>query len=264
MHTELKEQLRRFWDTEELYWQTLASDDPSTLKNRQKAAAFIPEGGAVLDIACGNCANAREIERRCQYFGIDLSFTLLRRALQPSLRLVCGDADYLPFRDGTFEAVIATYVLEHAVDPVQMLAEIRRVALSGGRIILLGPGWDFPFWYPNALQSKAQNWRWRLAYALQRFRGQLEGLCFGRLPFYGIDHPDALDQRFVCDGDTVYVVWTYEVIRQMERCGCSLIHWEVDDRLLGRNPAVRWFKRILMLLPAYRYAGSTVLLVFER
>ena len=51
MQAELKEQLRRFWDTEELYWQTLASEDPETRKNRHRAAAFLPEGGAVLDIA---------------------------------------------------------------------------------------------------------------------------------------------------------------------------------------------------------------------
>ena len=260
----LKEELRRFWDTEELYWQTLASDDPVTTRNRQKAAAFIPDGSMVLDVACGNAANAGLIQGRRSYFGIDLSFTLVHRAVQPSLPLVCGDADSLPFRRGAFQAAIATYALEHAVDPVRMLAEMCRIVRDRGQIVLLGPAWDFPFWYPNALQSRAQNWRWRLWYTLRRFRGQLAGYCFGRLPFFTIDHPDALHREFVCDADAVYIVWTYEVIRQMKRWGCRLTHWEVDDRLFGTNPAVRWFKRLLMLLPPYHYAGSTVLLVFER
>jgi hypothetical protein len=62
----------------------------------------------------------------------------------------------------------------------------------------------------------------------------------------------------------VYIVWSYEVIRQMKRWGFRLIHSEVDDRLLGTNGGVRVLKRILFLLPMYRLAGSTALMVFER
>jgi hypothetical protein len=54
------------------------------------------------------------------------------------------------------------------------------------------------------------------------------------------------------------------VIRQMKRFGCRLVHAEVDDRLWGTKGAVRLLKRVLYLLPPYRHAGGTVLLVFER
>jgi len=76
-------------------------------------------------------------------------------------------------------------------------------------------------------------------------------------------HAPRRDLRLACS-DGVYVVWTYEVIRQMHEWGWRLIHCEADTPLLGNNALVRFGKRVLMKLRAYRYAGSTVLLVFEK
>ncbi len=263
-HAVLKAHLRSFWDSHQPYWDAVSTEASASSVHRQRAASFVPDGTAVLDIACGSAANSYWLEGRCRYFGADLSQLGLHRAIRPSLKLACADADQLPFRPGAFDVAISTYALEHAVDPIQMLREMCRVVRPGGRIVLLGPSWDFPFWYPNALRSRAQSRLWRLGYTLQRFGGQLRGWLFGRLPFFAIDHPDALDREFVYDADAAYVTWTYEVILQMKRWGCRLLHWEVDDRLLGTLPAVIWLKRFLMMLPPYRYAGSTVLLVFER
>jgi hypothetical protein len=50
----------------------------------------------------------------------------------------------------------------------------------------------------------------------------------------------------------------------MTRWGFRLIHGEVDDRLWGMNGGVRALQRLLFLLPIYRLAGSSVLMVFER
>ncbi|MGB2890584.1 MAG: class I SAM-dependent methyltransferase [Candidatus Acidiferrales bacterium] len=224
----------------------------------------MPTDASVLDIACGTAANSLWLRDRCRYFGIDLSTSALQKSIHPSLRLACGDAGQLPFREESFDAVIASYVLEHAVEPVETLQEMCRVARPGGTIVLVGPAWDFPFWYPNSLRSKGHDRWWRLRYALSRSLGQLCGWCFGEFPFAGVDEPDAFHSDFVCDSDAVYIVWTYEVIRIMKRWGHKLVHWEVDDRLLGTAPAVRCLKRLLLLLPVYRYAGSCVLLVFKK
>jgi hypothetical protein len=130
--------------------------------------------------------------------------------------------------------------------------------------MLLGPTWDLPSWYPNALASKSKDIGWRVRYTLIRLAGQLRAWIFGRLPFDTVEEPDALSREFDFDADVVYIVWSYEVIRQMRRWGFRLIHSEVDDRLVGTNTAVRLLKRLLFLLPLYRLAGSTVLMVFER
>jgi SAM-dependent methyltransferase len=139
-----------------------------------------------------------------------------------------------------------------------------RVVKPGGRIVLLGPAWDFPFWYPNSLRSKGNNLWWRLKYTLRRLWGQVLGWFAGVLPFVRVKDPDAFHSEFIYDADAVYVVWTYEVVRMMKEKGHKLVHWETDDQLLGTSPIVRSFKRVLMQLPIYRYAGSSILLVFEK
>jgi len=188
----------------------------------------------------------------------------LRHAPGGNLRLACSDGEALPFAADVFDAVISTYALEHCVEPRGFLREMHRVARRGGRIILLGPAWDFPFWYPNALLSKSGSFLWRAGYAARRAAGQLRAMLGGASPFMIIDEPDALTRPFVYDSDAVYVVWTYEVIRLMKEWGCRLIVAEADTPLLGENVLVRFGKRLLMKLPPYRFAGSTVLMVFEK
>lgn len=260
----LKRRLQEFWNSHQPYWDALTEEVSANSPNRSKAASYVPEGSNVLDVACGSAANAYWLAGKCRYFGADISQSGLRRASTPGLRLACGDGDQLPFAGASFDVVISTFALEHAVNPVRMLEELRRVVRAGGRIVLLGPSWDLPFWYPNSVRSKAQKPLWRLTYTIRRLIGQLGGWLLGMLPFLMVEDPDVFYSEFINDADAVYVVWSYEVIREMRRWGCRLVHCEVDERMLGHHWAVRLFKRILFLLPPFRYAGSTVLMVFER
>jgi SAM-dependent methyltransferase len=261
---ELKNRLCEFWNTQEEYWDIASSEASVSSPARASALKFIPDGSFVLDVACGSGANAQFLESRCRYLGVDIAMGGLRRAAKESRSVVCADIEAPPFPSGMFDAVIATYVLEHSTQPMRLLYELTRITRAHGRIVLLGPAWDFPFWYPNSLRSKARSIGWWLSYAARRTLGQLSGRLFGRYPFQAVTEPDAFHSEFIYDADVVYIVWTYEVIRWMERLGAKLIHWEVDDRLLGHNSIVRAFKKFLMRFSAYERAGSTVLLVFER
>jgi len=53
--------------------------------------------------------------------------------LSPRVQIVC-DAHDLPFRDGSFDAVIVQAVLEHVVDPVRCVDEVHRVLGEGGLV----------------------------------------------------------------------------------------------------------------------------------
>lgn len=260
----LKARLTEFWNSQEVYWSFLKEELPSEPGIRARAASFIPEGSRILDVACGRAANCVWLLDRSQYFGSDISFRGLRHVQRKGLNLVCADAEALPFVDHSFDAVLSTYALEHSVNPVQMLREMVRVVRPGGRVVLLGPTWDFPFWYPNSLLTPARSFFWRLRYTLKRLIAQAIAQLGGPSPFMIIDKPDAFTQPFIYDSDAVYVAWSFEVIRQLRSWDCALIHFETDDQLLGHNVLVRFAKRTLMLLPAYRYAGSTSLMVFER
>ncbi len=246
---QLKQRLLAFWNSHEQYWDGVSGEIAANSPNRKRAASFIPEGSRILDVACGSAGNAQWLKPRGTYCGTDISQLGLRRADQAELQLACADAEALPFADASFDAAISTFALEHAVRPVEMLREMCRVVRPGGRVVLLGPSWDLPFWYPNALRSKVGKPGWRRSYAWKRFFGQVGGWLFGRLPFLIIEEPDAFSLPFVYDADAVYVVWSYEVIRQMQRWGLNLVHGEVDDRMLGSRVPVRFLKRLLYLLP---------------
>lgn len=49
---------------------------------------------------------------------------------------VLGDAHCLPFREGTFELVVALNVFEHLREPHVAAAELRRVLRPGGRVVV--------------------------------------------------------------------------------------------------------------------------------
>ncbi|MEM2351979.1 MAG: class I SAM-dependent methyltransferase, partial [Thermoproteota archaeon] len=152
---DLKSRLQKFWNHCDAYWGCLGSEDSLHLPIRQRAAYFIPEGSLVLDLGCGNAANSVHLRaKKCRYVGLDISLTGLRNSVWDSLNLVCGDAEFLPFRRGVFDALLATFVLEHSTAPAQLLSEMCRVVRLGGVIVLLGPTWDFPWWYPNSLRAR--------------------------------------------------------------------------------------------------------------
>jgi len=56
---------------------------------------------------------------------------------------VVGRGERLPFRDGVFDAVVCSEVIEHVEDPAALVGEIHRVLRSGGHLLLTSP-----FLYP--------------------------------------------------------------------------------------------------------------------
>jgi ubiquinone/menaquinone biosynthesis C-methylase UbiE len=83
-----------------------------------------------LDVACGTGFLTRHL--RGEVVGLDTSERMLEVAREqvPNARFVQGDALVLPFEDGAFERVFASYFYCHLEEPerVRFLAETRRVA----------------------------------------------------------------------------------------------------------------------------------------
>ena len=75
-------------------------------------------------------------------FGIDLSPFILRKArirLGARASLVRSDAMALPFRDGAFDRVYCSEVLEHVLDPESVIREMHRVLAPGGIAVISVP-----------------------------------------------------------------------------------------------------------------------------
>lgn len=104
-------------------------------------AADLRAGERVLDVACGNGnASLAAARRFCQVVGVDYVPALLerarRRAEAEGLEATFqeGDAEALPFPDGSFDAVLSTCGAMFAPDQERTAAELLRVCRPGGRI----------------------------------------------------------------------------------------------------------------------------------
>jgi ubiquinone/menaquinone biosynthesis C-methylase UbiE len=106
-------------------------------------AADLDAGSKVLDVACGNGnASLAAARRFCRVTGLDYVPTLLVRARERAaadrlpVTFVEGDAEALPFPDGSFDAALSTYGVMFAPDQRRAAAELARVVRRGGTIAL--------------------------------------------------------------------------------------------------------------------------------
>ena len=88
-------------------------------------------------------------------------------AVAPSLRAVAGNALDLPFRDRSFDAVVAFEVLEHLPDVARALGEMLRVVRRPGFIIIGLPN-HASLWTPIEDRLRRRD---RRAFGVERGRG---------------------------------------------------------------------------------------------
>ena len=116
---------------------------PLFVRARKRAIALLeqPAGARILEVGVGTGLSLAQFPRGHRVVGLDISRPMLKRALgrvgHGCMGLVEGDAVQLPFPDGGFDAVLATFVVSAVPDSISTLAEMRRVTLPGGPIVLL-------------------------------------------------------------------------------------------------------------------------------
>jgi SAM-dependent methyltransferase len=106
--------------------------------------AGLPASPRILDAGCGTGRNLVEFGRLGQPEGVDASEDAVtfcrRRGLERVLR---APLDRLPYDDGRFGLILATDVIEHLDDDTHALAELRRVAASGARLVVTVPAYSW-------------------------------------------------------------------------------------------------------------------------
>lgn len=100
----------------------------------EAVAAYLPEGGRVLEAGCGTGLILRALGPRA--VGADLSMGMLKKARERGLCVVQARIDALPFRTDAFHAACSFKVLAH-VEPIrEALREVARVVRPGGHVAL--------------------------------------------------------------------------------------------------------------------------------
>ncbi|WP_174274968.1 class I SAM-dependent methyltransferase [Sphingomonas bacterium] len=101
-------------------------------------------GGRVLEVGVGTGLSLPQYGAHCRLFGIDISERILDRARARVAEQKLGnveaievmDAEALAFEAGTFDSVVAQYVITAVPNPERALDEFARVVRRGGEIII--------------------------------------------------------------------------------------------------------------------------------
>ena len=134
---------------------------PLVIEEARSALADITQP-RILDVGCGTGALAEALLEAipgCCMTGIDLSSAMVARArvrLAGRAEVREGDAERLPFHDGTFDLVVCNDSFHHYPNPDRALFQMWRVLGQGGSLVM-GDVWQpaparaiMNAWMPNA------------------------------------------------------------------------------------------------------------------
>lgn len=126
-----------------------AMDAIQAMKRRTFALLEVKPGQQLLDVGCGLGDEVRALAHLVgstgRVVGVDASETMITEArkrtaeLQLPVEYYVGDVHHLDFADNTFDGCRAERILGHVTNPQQAVAELRRVAKAGARIVALDP-----------------------------------------------------------------------------------------------------------------------------
>jgi ubiquinone/menaquinone biosynthesis C-methylase UbiE len=132
--------LRNKRDLEELQTNTsnaTSANAFSWIKKGNITMKFAKGYGKILDIGCGW---GRELVRLKNAVGVDVCLPFLRTARNYVKNdVILADANYLPFKENTFDFVVMSEVIEHLANPMKVLSEIKRVLKCKGKSLIQTP-----------------------------------------------------------------------------------------------------------------------------
>jgi ubiquinone/menaquinone biosynthesis C-methylase UbiE/uncharacterized protein YbaR (Trm112 family) len=102
----------------------------------------IADADKVLEVSIGTGFNVSLLPRKAEYFGLDISWGMLKRCqmymkkLGIDVELFLGNAEYLPFKDRTFDVVFHIGGINFFNDKARAIREMIRVAKPGTRILI--------------------------------------------------------------------------------------------------------------------------------
>ncbi|HEY3702704.1 MAG TPA: class I SAM-dependent methyltransferase [Acidimicrobiales bacterium] len=119
-------------------WATSADPAYEALSRAIVTATPVPlRGRSVLDLGAGTGATSRALEAvGSRPVALDLSAAMLAHTQSSRPPAVVGDMTTLPLAHASVGGAIAAFSLSHVEDPGAVLAEARRVTVSGGPVIV--------------------------------------------------------------------------------------------------------------------------------
>lgn len=135
---------------------------------RELLVSLLP-AGKVLDIGCGTGSLLAPLTGRFDTFGIEINAEAASLAQSRGIRIIAGDMDELSAQPETFDAVVASDVIEHVFNPLELVqGMLAKTAPDGYVVISTGnsDAWSWHlagsrFWYcylPEHISFVSPSW----------------------------------------------------------------------------------------------------------
>jgi len=146
-----KDQVKAYYNKIAKAYDLLAehAEQPMRAKGLTRLAARRGERILEIGFGTGHCLVelARAVGPQGKVHGIDISDAMMSRSsellheegLAERVELICGDAEHMPYPDGSLDGMFTSFTLELFDTPAipALLAECRRVLRPGGRLVVV-------------------------------------------------------------------------------------------------------------------------------
>lgn len=134
----------------EKYWKSRVSKNNIGKPDKMSAGdlaetikfALNIKGKKHLDVGCGDGSLIDIAQEKVSgIYGCDISESAVRAAKVKGIVAICVDLNfgYLPYRDESFDSITCIEVIEHVLDPLNLLKEFYRILNVQGELLVTTP-----------------------------------------------------------------------------------------------------------------------------
>ncbi len=245
---QVREQMRKFYETSVAYKALLAAHDEGYLRHYvELVICHTPPNSKILDLGCGNGISAQLLSQAGHdVVGTDISPLFLQEARgweNQQLRYQVCDVLEMPFETEAFDVVCSNELIEHLPDVETALSEMMRVTRKGGRIVLSGPNLCSPLtplldWLglivgkqgrPVWGETKRQAW----GQFVKNCRLSVEKRFARQAPQFLYRHPDLQADAIGGDSDSAYYACPIDLAQFFRANGLQIVKRCVGFGLKG-------------------------------
>lgn len=226
--------------------------------------SVVKSGESLLEVGCGTGELLFHLPKDIRYTGLDMSGFAIENAKNQwkdrvNTNFIEGEISKVARQE--FDHILSVFTIEHVRNPKEMLAEMVERLKRGGYLFLVAPNLEFPLSFPNALRHKGGLYRvW--FFLLRSFDYILRILGFYKFRVVKQNYTELTGLYEKSDDDLRYVVSTYEVVNFLKKQYLKLVYSSKFE--LRQRTTKNYIKKIITHLPAFKYFGTELCLVFKK
>jgi len=122
---------------------SLAGEGEAHFRGEYLRELSVKDGDRVLEVSIGTGANLHYLPAKVNYFGLDISWGMLKKCQknlkrwQLEAELILSNAEELPFQDEVFDSVFHVGGINAFNDRTKAICEMIRVARAGTKIVIV-------------------------------------------------------------------------------------------------------------------------------